>query len=332
VNLTALDQIAKAVLYEGYLLYPYRPSAVKNQQRWNFGVLYPQPYSDAQCGTDAWTMQTECLVQAGPLTELEVRVRFLHLMERSEHQSHGTETLSSWQEAVEREVRLPVIGTCDLREEPLIHAFSFPEEVTTESVRSVDDGTTGAIVRRQKAVRGAVEITATPCGEELLKLCVRVHNQTPLEMTPSTNRDQALMKSLVSTHTLLGLQDGAFISLLDPPAAVRDIAESCLNAGTWPVLVGEEGTHDTMISSPIILYDYPQIAPESTGDLFDGTEIDEILSLRIMTLTDEEKKEIRRSDERARQILERTDNVPDEQLMKLHGVLRGMRPLKEESE
>ena len=87
-----------------------------------------------------------------------------------------------------------------------------------------------------------------------------------------------------------------------------------------------------MISSPIILYDYPQIAPESTGDLFDGTEIDEILSLRIMTLTDEEKKEIRRSDERARQILERTDNVPDEQLMKLHGVLRGMRPLKEESE
>jgi len=79
------------------------------------------------------------------------------------------------------------------------------------------------------------------------------------------------------------------------------------------------------LSSPIILYDYPQIAPESSGDLFDGTEIDEILSLRIMTLTDEEKREMRESDVRARQILERTESLPVDQLMKLHGVLRGLR-------
>ena len=96
------------------------------------------------------------------------------------------------------------------------------------------------------------------------------------------------------------------------------------------MLVGEEGQRDTLLSSPIILYDYPQIAPESAGDLFDGTEIDEILSLRIMTLTDEEKREMSQSDERARQMLERTETMPVEQLMKLHGVLRGLRPLKEE--
>ncbi|HUC30940.1 MAG TPA: hypothetical protein VMR80_15190, partial [Candidatus Acidoferrum sp.] len=90
------------------------------------------------------------------------------------------------------------------------------------------------------------------------------------------------------------------------------------------------GYRDTMLASPIILYDYPQIAPESAGDLFDGTEIDEILSLRIMTLTDEEKREIRASDDRARQILERTENMPAEQFMKLHGTVRGMRPLKED--
>jgi hydrogenase maturation protease len=266
------------------------------------------------------------------MTELEVRVRFLHLMERSERQSNGIGTLSSWQEAVEREVRLPSLATWDLEEEPRIHSFNFRAEETKEADRPSDHGPTGTVIRRQEATHGTVEVTATPCSEELLKLRVRVRNQTPLEMTPSTSRDQALMKSLVSTHTLLGLQDGAFISLLDPPDGLRDLAGNCQNVGTWPVLVGEEGTHDTMISSPIILYDYPQIAPESAGDLFDGTEIDEILSLRIMTLTDEEKNEIGRSDERARHILERTDNIPAEQLMKLHGVLRGMRPLKEKSQ
>jgi hydrogenase maturation protease len=81
-----------------------------------------------------------------------------------------------------------------------------------------------------------------------------------------------------------------------------------------------------MLSSPIILYDYPQIAPESAGDLFEGTEIDEILALRILTLTEAEKHEMRQGDERARQILERTEALPEEQFLKLHGVLRGMRP------
>ena len=76
-----------------------------------------------------------------------------------------------------------------------------------------------------------------------------------------------------------------------------------------------------MLSSPIILYDYPQIAAESPGDLFDSTEIDEILSLRIMTLSDEEKAEIRAGDEQARRILERTESLPPEQFMKLHGAL-----------
>jgi hydrogenase maturation protease len=84
-----------------------------------------------------------------------------------------------------------------------------------------------------------------------------------------------------------------------------------------------------MLSSPIILYDYPQVAPESAGDLFDSTEIDEILTLRILTLTDEEKREMRSVDERARAILERTETLPAEQLMKLHGAVRGLRPLKD---
>src|ERR1700747_2091540 len=83
MHLATVDKMARAVLYEGYMLYPYRPSSVKNQQRWNFGVLCPQSYSEAQNGTEAWTMRTECLVEGGALTALEVRVRFLQLVARS---------------------------------------------------------------------------------------------------------------------------------------------------------------------------------------------------------------------------------------------------------
>ena len=79
-----------------------------------------------------------------------------------------------------------------------------------------------------------------------------------------------------------------------------------------------------MLASPIILYDYPEIAPESPGDLFDSTEIDEILTLRIMTMTDQEKREMRAVDERARKILERTELMSDDELLKMHGTLRGM--------
>ena len=101
--------------------------------------------------------------------------------------------------------------------------------------------------------------------------------------------------------------------------------------GTWPVLAGETGDRDTVLSSPIILYDYPQIAPESPGDLFDGAEIDEILSLRILTLTDEEKLAMSRSDQRARDILARTEALPPEHFMKLHGALRALHPAGKEA-
>ena len=132
------------------------------------------------------------------------------------------------------------------------------------------------------------------------------------------------MRSLVSTHTILGVRDGGeFVSLLDPPEEFKEAVAGCQNTGTWPVMVGEEGERDCMLSSPIILYDYPQIAPESPGDLFDGTEIDEILTLRIMTLTDAEKREMRSVDEHARRILERTETMPGEELMRMHGVMKG---------
>jgi hydrogenase maturation protease len=92
------------------------------------------------------------------------------------------------------------------------------------------------------------------------------------------------------------------------------------------VLVGQAGECDTMLSSPIILYDYPRIATQSPGDFFDGTEIDEMLVLRILTLTPEERQAAAAVDDRARALMERTYSLSAEQVMGLHGAIRGLRP------
>jgi hypothetical protein len=352
MNLARVDKIAKAVLYEGYMLYPYRPSSVKNQQRWNFGVLFPHSYSHAQSGSEAWTMQTECLVEANSLTGLEVRVRFLQLVSRSvgelltpvsdllpgeipefrlvEKVAANGRVYQPWQEAVEREVALPICNIEALIHAPLLESFTFPASEEFEHLRNGGGPITGVVIREQSTLQGMLQIRSERVGDDLFKVRVNVRNRTPFAGAQHASRENALLSSLVSAHTILGVQNGKFVSLLAPPEQMSELAAGCKNVGTWPVLVGEEGQCDTLLSSPIILYDYPEIAPESAGDLFDGTEIDEILSLRIMTLTDEEKREMSQSDERARQMLERTETMPVEQFLKLHGVLRGLRPLREE--
>jgi hypothetical protein len=357
MNLERVEKIANAVLYEGYILYPYRSSSVKNRQRWNFGALCPPSYSQAQGETEACSMQTECLITGDERATLDVKVRFLHLLTREvsvpnaecgmriadwsddklqtsisdfrvvESLQVGDRTFYTWQEAVERVVNLSDLSLGELVAQPLRQTLSFPANQEVEALREPDGQLVGALIRRQQSIEGAIEISAEHASEQLFKINVRILNQTQLQdADPIRNpqsRDEALMRSLVSTHTILGVRDGGeFVSLLEPPEAFREIAASCRNTGTWPVMAGEEGTRDCMLSSPIILYDYPQIAPESAGDLFDGTEIDEILTLRIMTLTDEEKREMRGVDERARQLLERTEMLPAEQMMKLHGTIK----------
>ena len=348
MNLATVDAIAKAVLYEGYMLYPYRPSSVKNQQRWNFGVLCPRSYSEAQNGTEAWTMQTECLLEGNSGAALDIRVRFLQLVARSigelaqpvpELPSEGPAEFrliprvevagriyQSWQEAVEREVTVPVHNLEELGTMRLVYPFSLPAGKQYEGLREVGGPVTAVIVREQTGLEGEIEATAELVLDNLFKLRVVVRNLTAFSNASGANREGALLSSLASTHTVLGVENGKFCSMTAPTDEHQEITASCQNVGTWPVLVGEEGAQDTLLSSPIILYDYPQIAPESAGDLFDGTEIDEILSLRILTLTDEEKREMSQSDDRARLMLERTETLPMEQLMKLHGVLRNVRP------
>jgi len=351
MNTKSVDAIANAVLYEGYMLYPYRPSSVKNRQRFNFGVLYPPAYSEAQIGSDACGMQTECLVQsAGSPTAIEVKVRFLKLVARSvrkvsisaqsllgvaSFESVPTlevdgKTFAAWDEAIECEVSVPAYNLDALAAEPLNWEFTFPQKEETEQLRDLTGRLVGLIVRKQESVQGRVEIGAVRAVDGIFKVQVGVKNLTLLEEDAGLNREKAMARSLVSAHVLLGVEDGQFVSLLEPPDDLKDLAASCQNVGAWPVLVGTDCERDTMLASPIILYDYPQIAPESPGDLFDGTEIDEILALRILTMTDDEKREMRSTDDRARKMLERTETLPMEHLMKLHGTLRQLRSLKEE--
>jgi hypothetical protein len=363
VNAKLVEDIANAVLYEGYMLYPYRPSSVKNRQRWNFGVVYPKTYSEMQSGSDNWFQQTECLATGTASAALNVKVRFLQAVARTigelkapldelpagagnnpepdfrivESLQVGDQILQTWQEATEREVVFPSLeltgGECSNR----TLVFAFPGGRELEPVRSAEGRIAALVVRTKEPISGQVDVAAKRVEDDLYKITVRVVNASatasPDAYTASSpSREAALMRSLLSAHTILGVNGGKFVSLLDPPASLKEVASGCNNIGTFPVLVSDEGQRDGMLSSPIILYDYPQIAPESPGDLFDGTEIDEILALRILTLTDDEKHEMRNADERARQILERTETMPMEHFIKLHGVLRGLRPADEEKQ
>ncbi len=323
MRMEQVKEIANAVLYEGYLLYPYRHSAIKNRQRWTLGVVYPQAYSEAEGGSEPWIMQTECLLTGEAQTKLSITVRFLHLLQRSvEGELKQRWRSESWEEGMEREVGVEEMRLDDLRSQP----FQFELVFDADCIRE------GNVVRTQQPLAGVVELEAVQIEQDVYKLCVRIKNTTPLCRLDLSRRDAVLLRSFISTHTIMQVRQGAFLSLLDPPIALETVAHACQNRHTWPVLIGDEGEHDVMLSSPIILYDYPQIAPESLGPLFDGTEIDELLTLRIMTLTDAEKEEMRQGDEQARAILKRVESLSPAQLMQLHGTIRSLRPVSEGEE
>jgi hydrogenase maturation protease len=225
----------------------------------------------------------------------------------------------TWQEALEREVEVENIRHHEL---PVRVPFKYPIVTTNDLLFDNASGKLVAFLMRfQESVTGLIEIATRQDGR-MQKLTVRINNETSLENSSAATRDDALLRSFVSAHTIIRVRNGEFMSLLDPPDFAHAAAAACRNVGTYPVLAGEDSSTDCILSSPIILYDYPQIAPESAGDLYDGTEIDEILSLRIMTLTDDEKREIRDADGRARAILERTENLAAEQFLKMHGVMK----------
>jgi hypothetical protein len=304
-----IRRIADAVLYEGYLLWPYRKSALKNQQRFTFGGVYPPAWEQ-----DASSVHTQVLLKGPPDARVEVRVRCLQIVRRQvlridspgsppepvEDLLAGGQRFVSWEEAVERE----------LEPGPIAIAAG-------ESVERIEGGT---IERSWEELQGEVSLTRDSLCEGLSRLTVLVANTTPWS---GGAREDALRHTLCSTHVVLHAEEGAsWVSLTDPPPELRAAAETCENSGLWPVLVGEPGDRSTLLASPIILSDHPEIAPESPGDLFDSGEIDQMLVLNILAMTDEERSAMRDSDPRAREILERTEALSDEQIMRLNGAVR----------
>jgi hypothetical protein len=260
--------------------------------------LYPQAFAQTQQPQEAFSFRAECLVEAGPQARLSVCVRFLHL--------DPTETPqpANWVEGVERDAETEHTIR-DLLAKPQVVALLF-----------------GSLV-------GRITLNATAMNDDLVKLSIELANVTSVECV---TREEALTYAFSSAHLLLGIEDGHFVSMLDPPEQFQQGIAECHNVGVYPVLVGVEGSCDKMLCSPIILYDYPQVAPESAGDFFDGTEMDEMLSLRVLTMTDEEKAEMKSADARSRHLLERTETLPAEHMMKLHGAIRGLRRVRQEED
>jgi hypothetical protein len=341
MSLSLAKAVADAVLYEGYLLYPYRASSQKNQARWQFGILGPRGAAEAGVGEEA-EMYADCLLSPGPDARVEVNLRFLQLQSRTAEKAVdgggfspvdeltvGATRWLSWDEAVEQDFALGPFPLTQLAGPdgravlPVVVPVEVPAGVDVEDLRGPAGQAAGRLVRHRQALHGEVRLDAAPAGDGLVRLRVSVANiASGMAAAERGDRQDAIARSFIGTHAILTLREGDFQSLLDPPERARDAVTSCSQHRCWPVLAGPEGQTDVVLVSPIILYDHPSVAPESSVALFDSTEIDEILTLRVLTLTEEEKSEARATDPRAAAIIDRCEAMSPEELQQLHGALR----------
>lgn len=356
MNQEIAKKVADAVLYEGYMLYPYRPSAIKNRQRWTFGILYPPAFAEVRSGTERSAMHAECLFEvpdsgATSSTAIHLQLRFLHLVARQVEKLSDDlfgearfapvpslvvdgHRVESWDEAVERSVEFDLASLAGPQQQL---QFRFPCSSATERLRDRAGRLRGRIQRVQHEVTGTLSVSAQEIKPGVFKLTVDIANDVAWNVYEddadavsladhSNDRSSALLRSLLSAHAILNVNGGEFVSLLDPPAELRHVVSTCKNVGNFPVLVGAPPEREMMFCSPIVLYDYPQIAPESASNFYDSTEMDEMLTLRVLTLTEEEKSEMRLADDRVRNLLQRTEQDAREQLIRTHGTIRSLRP------
>ena len=346
--LVAARRLADTLIYEGYLLYPYRASSSKNQVRWQWGVLAPP--GPAERLSESAFSQAECLVEPRPGARLIVEVRFLQLQARTveilvegdrvdkvDQVQEGGQSFTQveslmidgveqvgWDEgaAVERDFAVPFEVLLAGDQTFDISADGGSDE---ELLYDAQGQLRGRFTRRRWAVQGQLRIHAERLPGPYGVVSVRVVTENVDDWNDeSTDRADVMRRSLLGAHSVLACSDGQFLSMLDPPQWAAAAVAECVNERVWPVLVGEPGDA-VVLCSPIILYDYPQIAPESPGDLYDSLEIDEILSLRTMTLTDEEKRQARATDPRAAAIIDRVEAMSPDMIDRLHGAVRYLR-------
>ena len=336
-HLAHARRVADAILYEGYLLYPYRQSSQKNQVRFQFGVLMPPAYFAIDPHESA-ASQTECLLECDDDAQITVMARFLQFQDRivqgispENGELHEVGVLyvdgfeyTTWNEAAEREQHLTVAVGALLDQDQALE-FTLPAGEAAEPIADATGRPAGQLVRRWADLDGVITLHAERVAGPYRALRLRVRLENRSQPGALATRDDGLRTALIAAHLLIGAPGGRFLSMTDPPEWAAPAVARCENTGTWPVLAGPGECGDLLLSSPVILYDHPEVAAESAGDLFDATEIDEILTLRTLALTDAEKREARSTDSRAADLLDRLDHLPPEMLDRMHGAIRYLR-------
>lgn len=291
MDFSVLRPISQALLHEGSLLYPYRRSSLKNQRPFAFGTLYPAGYCRSQGSGESSFLQVECLLRGTASSKFSASVRFLQLR---------LDARAGEEEHEQREVTVGPLALKNLANETCL-SFRFAP------------------------VEGRISVRAEWPREGVWRLRLRVENSTPFDAVGDDARDRATCHSLLSCQVLLGIEEGEFVSLLEPPCELKELVAQCRNTGVWPVLAGRQDRPNMMIAPPIILYDYPRIAAESRRDFFDSTEIDEMLALRLQTLASDEMAEVA-LDSRGRALLNHVDRLGTDEMLSLHGVFRDQGP------
>jgi hypothetical protein len=328
-----IRELADTVLFEGYVLYPYRADDPKNRVRWQFGVLAPPGFVAAD-PSERSGLQTECLLEGGEV-EVAVQTRFLHVQRRTvQRAADGSfaDTVSldvadatylPWDEAVVFES----VATFDLAAEAVVD-IDIPAADETQELRDAAGVLVGRLVRRRDALRYRLSCSteALPGPYGVRRLRLRLDNLTPwaADGSGAPDRPAALRRALVGAHLVVAARSGAFVSVIDPPEWARPYAQGCAQDGAFPVLAGPAGDRSLVLAAPIILYDHPMVAPESALQFCDATEMDEMLTLRTLTLTDEEKRLVRGSDVRGAALVNEVDSLGPELLDRLHGAIRSM--------
>jgi hypothetical protein len=313
--------IADAVLMEGYALYPYRASAPKNRYRWTFGALAPRAWSEAG-GCEPWWLETQVLVGGEP-SRIAGQLRFFHIERRRTEDASaqpvpalddGDRLAVPWDEGIVETIDFQVPLDDDYE-----HVFAVDALICVEPMPN------GRVVRERRALTGRMFVRCEPITAEqpLRRVVIRVENTTPW-LEAGAPREHVIASAFASTHLLVGVDGGALLSAIDPPAWAATAASTCTSTGTYPVLVGPPGSSDVVLAAPFVMYDHPQLAPESTGDLCDATEIDELLVLRTRTMTDDEKRWARATDPRVAEMIDRADALPPEWMARLHGATRDL--------
>ena len=270
----ALDQLVDSLLWEGYALYPYTPGATKNATPTPFGIVYPPVYA-AALETTYDTLDLRCVATGPADGVLSGEVRFL----ASSGPGHVAEP---------HRVELPGVMLGALAaDSPVIHEGGVP----------CADGS---------ALRYELRLDAAEVGPGEYEASLCVENRTLV--SSGLDRAGALKRSLLSTHPILRLTGGRFLSPLDRP---------CDSVNTFPILATD--ADDVVVGAAIVLPDHPQIAPESRGGLFDSTEIEEALLLHVKVLSDAEREEIAGADPAVRDMIARAETATPDQILALHG-------------